>query len=590
MFRFGWVLLACLITQDEFKTVETAATAQITKKSAASVGQSGHLGVTLKKLTIEDIEPNSPAAKAGLQAGDVIVSIDGQAVEDAEEFYDFVQAQSPGTTVKIAVTRQGASQEINATLGASSRPMKLAGQRAILGVQIGEAKEGEGAPITRVTPGSPADKAGLKSGDHILKIDDAVLTAQQALSDALSEKQPGDTVTVVVHRNDKDEEVKVQLAADERSGDRDYFRGGNLWKKPVYRLAVIGIEYPDQKHNDKIALKDWEEALFSKGTYTKNSVTGQRVYGSLNDYYLEVSAGAFHVEGKMFDWVQATKNRMDYSPGTGTGMTNRTELLVEAIDKLLAREGKDALKDFDGLHFIYAGPTARTSRGGLYWPHRGSVTHQRKRWPYFICPEGGARMSSVSTACHEFGHMLGLPDLYARPENPGSEGLGLWCAMSNQSGSGRPQHFSAWCKVHLGWVTPALIDPRVKQKLVLSPIEGSSKECFKVLIRPDGSEYLLLENRRKTGFDESLPAEGLLIWRVVGNRPILEESHGVGGPSGPGVFLSSVPYPSAANNAYTPFTTPSSRSQLGGGLPVYITNITRMSDGRISFYIGYEFR
>jgi hypothetical protein len=54
----------------------------------------------------------------------------------------------------------------------------------------------------------------------------------------------------------------------------------------------------------------------------------------------------------------------------------------------------------------------------------------------------------------------------------------------------------------------------------------------KVLARPDGSEYFLLENRRKKGFDVSLPAEGLLIWRVIANRPILEESHGVEGPSG----------------------------------------------------------
>ena len=58
-----------------------------------------------------------------------------------------------------------------------------------------------------------------------------------------------------------------------------------------------------------------------------------------------------------------------------------------------------------------------------------------------------------------------------------------------------------------------------------------------MLARPDGSEYFLLENRKKKGFDQSLPAEGLLIWRVVQNRPILEESHGVEGPSGPRVFL-----------------------------------------------------
>jgi hypothetical protein len=228
-------------------------------------------------------------------------------------------------------------------------------------------------------------------------------------------------------------------------------------------------------------------------------------------------------------------------------------------------------------------------RGSLYWPHRASVSHQGKRWPYFICPEGGERMGNISVFCHEFGHMLGLPDLYARPENPGMEGSGIWSAMANQAGNGRPQHFCAWSKEKLGWIKPTIIDPTVKQKLILAPINDSPKECLKVLVRPDGSEYLLLENRKKKGFDASLPAEGLLIWRVVGNRPILEESHGVEGPSGPRMFISAVPYPTAANDSFTPYTTPSSRSQLGGGLPVYITNITRLADGRITFHMGYEY-
>src|SRR5204863_9626474 len=115
------------------------------------------------------------------------------------------------------------------------------------------------------------------------------------------------------------------------------------------------------------------------------------------------------------------------------------------------------------------------------------------------------------------------------------------------------------------WATPTVIDPAVKQKLILSPIEDSPKHCFKVLARADGSEYFLLENRKKKGFDSSVPAEGLLIWRVVGNRPILEESHGVAGPSGPRVYQQDVPFPSKSNDAFTPYTIPSSRSQLGGG-------------------------
>ncbi len=87
-----------------------------------------------------------------------------------------------------------------------------------------------------------------------------------------------------------------------------------------------------------------------------------------------------------------------------------------------------------------------------------------------------------------------------------------------------------------------------------------------------------------------MPGEGLLIWRVVQDRPILVESHGIDGPTGPTVHLDAVPYPSPANHAFTPETTPSSRSPLGGGLPVSITNIRRLPDGRIAFQVGYEYR
>ena len=50
-----------------------------------------------------------------------------------------------------------------------------------------------------------------------------------------------------------------------------------------------------------------------------------------------------------------------------------------------------------------------------------------------------------------------------------------------------------------------------------------------------------------------------------------------------------MPFPSTANNSFTPYTTPWSKSQLGGGLPVYITNIRRLPDGRVTFHIGYEY-
>jgi M6 family metalloprotease-like protein len=584
-----------------FKTVATAVQAKIAKSSSSHSGTPAYLGIlgaidAKGNFIVSDVDDQSPAARGGILAGDILTQIDDSPIRNVEMFRGILQTKSAGADVKLTIRRKKEMKELTATLGATSRVMHVGQQRAIMGVQLEEVKDGDGTAIKQVTTGLPADKAGLKAGDIILKINDRALTAAVTVADVLSEKKPGDSVTLLVKRQgaDKDKTVELKLAAESQrgSGGRGGAGGGwdtrapSLWKKDTYRLAVVGIEYPDVKHNSKVTAANWEESLFSNSTYKQTSATGQKVFGSMLDYYHEQSFGKLKVQGKFLDFVQVAKKRAEYAQATGQ---NKTQLLSEALDKLIARDGKNALQDFDGIFFLYAGDRVQTNRGGLYWPHKATFTHQGKRWPYFIVGEGGQRMSDISVICHEFGHMLGLPDLYARPENPGSEGVGVWCAMSNQVGGGKPQHFSAWSKEQLGWIEPAILDPTVKQKLILAPIESSPKECFKVLARPDGSEYFLLENRKKQGFDQSLPAEGLLIWRVVQNKPILEESHGIEGPAGPRVFLNAVPFPSTANTAFTPYTTPSSRAQLGGGLPVHITNIRRLPDGRITFYIGYEY-
>ncbi|MFM8469624.1 MAG: M6 family metalloprotease domain-containing protein [Limisphaerales bacterium] len=574
-----------------YRTVATAITTTLSKTSSAASGQSGYLGIHVApdpkgKLIIGEVAENSPAAKAGAQAGDVLLKLDGQPVTSADALRDALQRKAPGDFAQLSVRRGTKSLDLLATLGATSRPRKVGEQRAVMGIRTGEVTD-QGAPISSVKGGMPADKAGLKADDIIVKLAGAVLAAGQTVSELLADKSPGDTVSVVVRRKGEQQEFQVTLTADTTTSTGEEPRV--LWRKPGYKLAIIGVEFSDTKHNDAVNMGAWEQAMFSTGSYTKTNATGQTVYGSLRDYYLEQSVGYLKVDGRAFDWLEMGKKRGDYSQAASA--TAKTAFLTEALDLLLKRDGTDALKDFDGIAFIYAGDRyPNVNRGSLYWPHRGTVKHKGKSWPYFICAEGGRRMGNISVYCHEFGHMLGIPDLYARPENPGSEGLGNWCAMSNQTPYGRPQHFSAWCKEQLGWLKPAVLDPTVKQKLVLAPIEGSTNECYKVLIRPDGSEYVLLENRRKSGFDGSLPAEGLLIWRIVGGRVILEESHGVEGPSGPRVFLPAVPYPSAANDAYTPYTTPSSRSLLGGGLPVHITNIRQHPDGRVSFHLGYEYQ
>jgi immune inhibitor A len=577
----------------------------------------GYLGVAVAnglKPTIDDVAPKSPAETGGLKVGDLITKIGAEEVVSAAAAKERLRGLIADEAVSITIERDKKAMVLSLTPKPTSKPIAAPttptspqpSPRALLGVRVGDVLKDGGVPVDTLTGGGAAEKAGIKEKDVLLEIDGKRITAGNTLTDLLAAKKPGEAVEVTFTRDGKEQKVKATLAADQQGG---FGRPGggfgglggwndaipSAWKRKDYKLAIIGIEYPDVKHNEKIADKDWEASLFSVGKYTDKSATGQQVFGSMADYYKEISYDNLKVEGKFAGWVEVSKKRMEYSSGSGTSSREKSSLLTEAMDKLLAKD-KDALKDADGVFFLYAGGSVpNNTRGSLYWPHRASVRHNNKSWPYFIVQEGGDRMTNISVFCHEFGHMLGLPDLYARPEVPGMEGVGQWCAMSQQIGNGRPQHFSAWSKMQLGWAKPTMIDPRVKQKVVLSPIEDDPTQCVKIPLRTDGGEYLLLENRKKKGWDSELPAEGLLIWRVLpgerGSQPVyLEESHGIEGRGGPNSATGSVPFPSPANDSFTPYTTPSSKAKRGGGFDVFVTNITRHPDGRITFHVGYEYQ
>jgi M6 family metalloprotease-like protein len=592
----------------EYRTVENAITAKIVP--AGGTGRTGYFGAAVKKnddgqLAVEAVQANSPAAKAGVKIGDVVTRIGDQPVKSADTFREWLQAKGPGDSVKLSLLRDKKPIEITAELAATSRPLKIGGPRVYFGADLAPPQEDEGCRVTRVAPDSPAAKAGVRVGDFLIRVEQSDLSRGGRINDVLASKRPGDSVSLAVRREGQELSLTASLVADRgQGGPGDGGRGGRggrgggggrggalpetPWKKNVIRLALIGIEFSDIKHNDKAPISEWEMAIFSRGAYqNRKNATGQEVHGSLSDYFREQSGGRLSVEGKAFPWVQVGKKRGEYSQGSGT--SNKTAVLVEALDKLTERDGKDALNDFDGFLFIYAGEAVRTNRGAVYYPHAGVVSFQNRRVPYVFGIEGGSRMTPIGGFVKEVSRILGMPDLAARTENQGSEGLGAWCVLSNPQTTSRPQHLSAWAKERMGWVKPTVIDPTVKQKLILAPIEDSPKECFKVLVRPDGSEYFLLENRRKKSFDSELPGEGLLIWRVVNDRPILEEAHGVEGPSGPTVHLNSVPFPTSSSRSFTPETTPSSKSPQGGGLPVHITEIKRLPDGRIAFSMGYEF-
>jgi M6 family metalloprotease-like protein len=602
----------------ELKTPTTAQASRIDALARMAVGEMGFLGVSSDvaagKLVVTGVAAGSPASKAGVMTDDVIEKLDGQSAATPEALRKLIQSKAPGQTAKLSLARGGKPLEVSAklaSLGAAGRPI----ERIRLGVSTRPAASNEGEQVESVDADSPGAKAGLKAGDLILHLGDAAIDASVRLKDALANTGTNNVASLTVRRDGKEVQLNASLASLGSPDIPISGRGGNFTArratgasrpKDALKLALVLIEFPDVKHNASITPKDWEREFFSTKSYTRTA-TGQAAYGSVNDFYSELSSGLFHVQGKAFEPVQVSRNRLEYSTtgstaGTGNagGGNHDSALLREALDKLAAREGASALNDYDALVFLYAGGVAARELTSVYWPHSSTMAYRNRRFRYFIGPEGGRRMSDISMMCHEFGHVLGLPDLYLRrtrpgaaapqppqrPANPYAQSLGNWDLMAVQVGGGRPQHMSAWSKERLGWLTPAVIDPTLKQDLVLAAVENTTNQSFKIPVRPDGSEYFLLENRQRIGFDASVPATGLLIWRVVYGRPILEAANGA---SNVRTDVRNMPFPTAGNTSFTPFTKPSSAALTGSGLPVYLTNIRRLADGKIAFRIGYGF-
>src|SRR5205085_2924780 len=125
----------------EFRTVETAVVTHVSK-AAPEPTQPAYLGVNLDadkngRAVVAQVDPNSPAAKAGLTPGDVLTELDGKPVAGPASVRELLAGRAPGDAFKVVVSRQDRkvearieTVEANVTLAAVSRPL-AAGRRAI---------------------------------------------------------------------------------------------------------------------------------------------------------------------------------------------------------------------------------------------------------------------------------------------------------------------------------------------------------------------------------------------------------------------------------------------------------------------------
>ncbi len=286
-------------------------------------------------------------------------------------------------------------------------------------------------------------------------------------------------------------------------------------KRKMHALALL-VDFSDNKGTRPAA--EFHKLLFDKAN--ANSMTS---------FYKKLSYGALDLTGEVVGYVRAPKPYSYYTAGeSGTSNTfpkNTPGLLRDALTVYcqtndLKRFDVDGDGFVDGIFLIHAGGGAEaepnpTKRKNMIWSHKWTlpqpfVNQGVKVFAYSTEPEDGR----VGVFSHEFGHALGLPDLYDTTYR--SHGIGDWCLMAGGSwggGGDRPVRMSCWCLSQMGWIKPRVISTR--KSVRLNTLEKNKTQCVRLWSKgAAGPEYLLLENRQASGLDAELPGSGLAVWHI----------------------------------------------------------------------------
>jgi S1-C subfamily serine protease len=204
----------------------------VTVEIADSLGMKGHDGA----LVVEPQE-GSPAAKAGILAGDVITAVNGTAVKDANDLAKMIGGMDPGGSVKLTVWRNGEEKNFSLALGGPSNSREA---RAWLGVQIQPVtteiadnlgmKGHDGALVVEPQDGGPAAKAGILSGDVVTSVNGTAVKDASDLSKMIGGMTPGASAKLTVWR--KGEEKNISLTLGETPKSRDA-RTGDANSRPA---------------------------------------------------------------------------------------------------------------------------------------------------------------------------------------------------------------------------------------------------------------------------------------------------------------------------------------------------------------------
>ncbi|MCC8117352.1 MAG: M6 family metalloprotease domain-containing protein [Bacteroidales bacterium] len=304
------------------------------------------------------------------------------------------------------------------------------------------------------------------------------------------------------------------------------------------RGLVILMQFDDYDFTYSQADIDDQFNLFG---YSKNGH-----FGSVHDYFLDQSYGEFDLQFDVVGPYTAAKSLQYYGINSGSATDIHIgELVTEGC--LMADDEVDfADYDWDGdgeveqIFVVYAGyGEAAGAPSYTVWPHKSSLESCSRRGDgsgalmldgvtvnVYACSSelagrNGTSLNGIGTACHEFSHCLGLPDLYD-VNYAGGVGMSYWDLMASGSYNGPemngevPCGYSAYERQWAAWLDYEVLDEMCRIQNM--PCLGDSPKAYVVYNDGHPDEYFVLENRQNRGWfsyvGSSQDCHGLLVTHV----------------------------------------------------------------------------
>ena len=325
-------------------------------------------------------------------------------------------------------------------------------------------------------------------------------------------------------------------------------------------VLLILVEFADQN----FALNNTHQAfdsLANGDNYTYNGATG-----SCKQYFTDQSNGKYIPNFDVVGPVKLPQTMAYYGTDTYTDNGDDRYVFDFVLDACLGADqmgadftkydnNNDGFVDF--VYILYAGvgqadggpettiwPHAWDLKATLYYGnHNQNTYYANSATDYYLPQIDGKTLNNyacsnelkystnartgIGTICHEFSHVLGLPDYYLTTTSPvvnQRETPGAWSLMgygNYLNGGNTPPNYSVYDKYYLGWLEPEAL---AKTQTLEIPADGATtymlarneKHVLEGAYRTDTVYYI--ENRQQEGWDAYLPGHGMLIWRVIFNE------------------------------------------------------------------------